>query len=189
MGPWQGPCTDILNVTAGHLCERLATQLTSGWQKCFALNISHGMKRLKALSELRQAPAGYYEVTGSFGFTQEKRRAGGGEVSTARLRHPGQDPLQGCKGDRKLKPDPSLCWNHGHSSAHEQDPCVASGSLRGRWAGRLRLEGRPGRPLQPGGRESLHASALGQARRQHRLQPWRLWGPVQSKIGGCHGTL
>lgn len=64
------------------------------------MSISHDMETPRALSEPREAPAGCYEVTNSFGFTQEKRRAGG-EVGTARLRHPGQDPFQGCKGNRE----------------------------------------------------------------------------------------
>lgn len=43
--------------------------------------------------------------------------------------------------------------------------------------------------LQPRGRESLHASALGQAGRQHGLQPRGLRGPVESKVGGGHRAL
>lgn len=45
------------------------------------------------------------------------------------------------------------------------------------------------RPLQPRGRESLHAPALGQAGRQHRLQPRRPGGSVQSEVGGGHRAL
>lgn len=62
-----------------------------------ALSISHDVETPRALSEPREAPAGCCEVTNSFGFTQEERRAGG----AARLRHPGQDPFQGCKGNRE----------------------------------------------------------------------------------------
>lgn len=64
------------------------------------MGISHDVETLRALSEPREAPAGCYEVTDSFGFTQSERRAGG-EVSAARLRHPGQDPFQGSKGNRE----------------------------------------------------------------------------------------
>lgn len=69
----------------------------------------------RALSEPREAPAGCYEVTNSFGLTEEERRAGG-EVSAAGLRHPGQDPLSrpAKETERQPRPDPSLCWTHGH---------------------------------------------------------------------------
>lgn len=46
-----------------------------------------------------------------------------------------------------------------------------------------------GRALQPRGRESLHAPALSQAGRQHRLQPRGLRSSVQGKVGGGHGSL
>lgn len=42
--------------------------------------------------------------------------------------------------ERQPRPDPSLCWTQGHSSAHEQDLDLASVSPAGRWAGRLMLE-------------------------------------------------
>lgn len=45
------------------------------------------------------------------------------------------------------------------------------------------------RVLQPRGRESLHAPALRQAGRQHGLQPRRLRGSVQGKVGGGHSPL
>lgn len=61
----------------------------------------------RALSEPREAPAGCCEVTRLFGFTQEKRRAGG-EVGAARLRHPGQNPFRGCKGNRETAKDRSI---------------------------------------------------------------------------------
>lgn len=31
-----------------------------------------------------------------------RRERAGGEVGAARLRHPGQDPFQGCKGNREI---------------------------------------------------------------------------------------
>lgn len=72
------------------------------------MSISHDMETLRALNESREAPAGCYEVTNSFGFTQEERRAGG-EVGAARLRHPGQDPFQACKGNRDSQGQIRLC--------------------------------------------------------------------------------
>lgn len=94
------------------------------------------MKR--TLSEPKQAPAGCYEVTSLFGFTQEERRAGG-EVSAARLRHPGQDPPQGFRGDRETAKARSIFVL---DSGSLKCPCLdlASVSPTGRWAGRLTLE-------------------------------------------------
>lgn len=48
---------------------------------------------------------------------------------------------------------------------------------------------RRGARLQPRGRESLHAPALGQVGRQHGLQPRGLRGSVESEVGGSHGSL
>lgn len=104
------------------------------------MGISHDMETLRALSEPREAPAGCYEVTDSFGFTQEERER------AERSAQQGSDILgrtlsrAAKETERQPRPDPSLCWTHGHSSAHEQDLCLASVRLRGRWAGRLRLE-------------------------------------------------
>lgn len=52
-----------------------------------------------------------------------------------------------------------------------------------------RLQRRRGARLQPRGRESLHAPALGQVGRQHGLQPRGLRGSVESEVGGGHGSL
>lgn len=79
-------------------------------------------------------------MTDSFGFIQEERE------QAVRSAQRGSDILgrtlsrAAKETERQLRPDPSLCWTHRHSSAHEQDLCLASVRLRGRWAGRPRLE-------------------------------------------------
>lgn len=132
-------------------------------KKCSAENISHDRKRQKAVREPRR---GSSKCCGWQVHLVLLRRNG---ARVARLAQQGSDilgrPLSRAAKEtqRQPRPDPSLCWTHGHAGTREQGPMCGVCESERTLDGRPRLVGRLGCPLQPCGCQSLHTSALGQA--------------------------